>query len=360
LLGVPNGVVDLRDGSLRRALPDEKVTMRARVPYDPAATCPLWERTLHDIFTFESDDDLDSSFPLDGLSDERAKSLVEFLQRALGYSLTGDVREECFFICWGTGRNGKGTIINLIYWLLGDYADNLSMGTLEEHAFRSGGSPRPDIAKLPGKRMVTASENNKTATLDEEMIKRVTGRDPVTVRQLYKPEFTFDPVFKLWLMVNNKPEGIREDDVALWARIHLIPFLRSFDGCADTTLKDRLKLEAQGILSWAVRGAIDWQERGLAPPPIVRAATLKYRSETDQLAPFFESVCVTTSNVSSKSGDLLRSYQRWCGGLGQQPSFNHKTFLPALIARGFSIDQSKPKQFTWIKGIGLRDEGGRT
>lgn len=358
LLGVPNGVVDLRDGSIRRALPDEKITMRARVAYDPAATCPLWERTLQDIFTFVSSDGPSDRLPLAEASEDRARSLVDFLQRAIGYSLTGDVREECFFICWGTGRNGKGTIINLIYWLLGDYADNLAMGTLEEHTFQgAGGSPRPDIAKLPGKRMVTASENRKTATLDEEMIKKVTGRDPVTVRQLYKAEFTFDPIFKLWLMVNNKPEGIREEDVALWARIHLIPFLRSFDGCADTALKDRLKLEAAGILNWAVRGAIAWQQHGLQPPAVVKAATQQYRSESDQLAPFFEAHCVVAPNVSTKTGDLLRSYTRWCGDLALEPSFNHKTFLPALIARGFLVDQSKPKSFTWIKGLGLRFEG---
>jgi putative DNA primase/helicase len=359
LLGVPNGVVDLRDGSLRRAQAEEKITMRARVAYDPTATCPLWEQTLLDIFTFASSDGPNDGLPLTESPEDRARSLVEFLQRAIGYSLTGDVREECFFICWGTGRNGKGTLVNLIYWLLGDYADNLAMGTLEEHAFQgAGGSPRPDIAKLPGKRMVTASENRKTATLDEEMIKKVTGRDPVTVRQLYKSEFTFDPIFKLWLMVNNKPEGIREEDVALWARIHLIPFLRSFDGCADTTLKDRLKLEAAGILNWAVRGAIEWQRHGLQPPAVVKAATQQYRSESDQLAPFFEAQCVVAPNISSKTGELLRAYQHWCGESGQGASFNHKTFVPALIARGFSIDQSKPKQYTWIKGIGLRLERG--
>lgn len=230
------------------------------------------------------------------------------------------------------------------------------MGTLEEHTFQSGGSPRPDIAKLPGKRMVTASENRKTATLDEEMIKKVTGRDPVTVRQLYKPEFTFDPVFKLWLMVNNKPEGIREEDVALWARIHLIPFLRSFDGCADTTLKDRLKAEGAGILNWAVRGARAWQKNGLNTPEFVKAATQQYRAESDPLAPFFSSRCVITPKASSKTGDLLHAYERWCGDEHQEPAFNRKTFLPALIARGYAIDPSKPKSFTWIKGIGLLEE----
>ena len=331
LLGVPNGVVDLRTGVLRRARPEEQITMRCRVAYDPAATCSLWEDTLRTIFTFDSGGGL---LPFEQSPEDRACALVEFMQRAIGYTLTGDVREECFFICWGTGRNGKGTILNLIYWLLGDYASNLSMGTLEEHTFQgAGGAPRPDTAKLPGKRMVTASENRKTATLDEEMIKKVTGRDPVTVRQLYKPEFTFDPVFKLWLMVNNKPEGIREEDVAMWERIHLIPFLRSFENCADTTLKDQLKQEAAGILNWAVRGSLAWQRDGLRPPTIVKAATQQYREESDTLASFIECRCALTPTAASKTGDLLRAYGAWCQEGGQEPTLNHKTFTPALVKR---------------------------
>lgn len=358
LLGCRNGVINLRTGELRPALPEEHVTMRVAVAYDPDATCPLFERTIREIFTFDASADA----PEGGLSftespEDRAESLVSFIQRAIGYTLTGDVREECFFICWGTGRNGKATIINLMYWLLGAYADNLSMSTLEVHAFESGGgAPRPDIAKLPGKRMVTASENKKTAILNEELIKRVTGRDPLTVRPLYKPEFTFEPVFKLWMMVNNKPGGIHEDDVAMWARIHLIPFLRCFTGCEDKTLKDRLREEAPGILAWAVRGAMAWQREGLNPPDAVRAATQQYRAESDVLLQFVDECCMRSVNASTRTGDLLRAYQRWCGNRNERPVFNHKTLTPALVGRGFSIDAKRPKAFTWLVGIGLLEE----
>jgi putative DNA primase/helicase len=246
-------------------------------------------------------------------------------------------------------------VLNRFHRLLGDYAENLSMAALETHKY-DGRGPRPDIAKLPGKRFVTASENKKTATLDEEMVKRVTGRDPVTARHLYKPEFTFEPAFKLWLMVNNKPEGIREDDVAMWSRIKFIPFLQSFAGREDMTLKDRLNDEDAGILTWAVQGAMLWQAHGLQPPAIVTAATQEYRAETDQLAAFIASRCVTGPTRVAKAGDLLRNYQEWVADNGQEQSYNHRTLTPALVLRGFAIDTTKPKAYTWLRGIGLVTE----
>ena len=177
-LGVPNGVVDLRTGELRGGRPEDYITMQATYPYDPGAKCPLWEETVAQVFALEG---------------KRRPEFVSYVQRALGYSLTGDCREEVFFLTTGnldddtkSGANGKGTIINTVAHVLGDYAENLGFSSLEWQHNRGGaGSATPDLAKLLHKRFVTASETNKGATFNAARIKALTGRDPITARELY-------------------------------------------------------------------------------------------------------------------------------------------------------------------------------
>src|SRR5262249_1746642 len=169
---------------------------------EAAATCPLFEVTISQIFNSN-------------------KRLIDYVHRALGYSLSGDMREECFFVTWGNGRNGKGTLMNTVARILGDYADNLSFSALEQHE-RTGGAAWPEIAKLPGKRFVTASESSEVR-LNEARIKALTGRDPMTARGLYQAEFTFEPVAKFWLATNKKPR-VKDDSDGFWSRVKLIPF----------------------------------------------------------------------------------------------------------------------------------------
>jgi putative DNA primase/helicase len=208
--------------------PGDRITMSTRVAYSPTAKAPLWEQTIRQIFN--GDD-----------------QLIDYVQRAQGYSITGDCREECFFVSHGPGGNGKGTLMNTTSWAMGDYMDNFAISALERP---DHGTVRatPELAKLPGKRFVTASETSTTMRLNEDRIKMLTGRDPVTARQLYGPEFTFVPAAKYWLSTNHKPQ-IDDTSDGLWRRVRLIPFTQRFIGKnADLTLKDRLRAEGPGIL----------------------------------------------------------------------------------------------------------------
>jgi putative DNA primase/helicase len=268
-LGVPNGVVELRTGTLRDGRPEDRITMQTGTPFDRNALCPIWDQTVAEIF---GNDD----------------ALIAYFDRFVGYSLTGDCREEVLALTHGEGANGKSTLINTLGEILGDYTDDLPFSALELHV-RTGISN--DIAKIVGKRFVTSSESGETRRLNEARVKALTGRDPMTARFLHREFFTFRPVAKFWLATNHKPV-VRDTSVGFWRRIHLIPFTRSFTHNPDLTLKDKLRAEAPGILARAVRGCLAWQREGLNPPEVVLGATATYRTDSMPLARFLEARCV--------------------------------------------------------------------
>lgn len=330
LLGVPNGVIDLLTGSLRQATPDDRITMRAAVSYDASAKAPLWEKTVREVFN--GDDDL-----------------IAYVQRAFGYSLTGDCREECLFFCWGDGANGKGTLMNTFASVLRDYADDLPFSALELHE-RS--SIPNDVAKLVSKRFVTASESGDTTRLNEARIKALTGRDPLTARFMRAEFFTFQPEAKFWLATNKKPI-VRDDSPGFWRRIHLIPFTQSFTDRENRTLKDSLRSEAPGILAWAVRGCLAWQREGLRPPDVVRNATAEYRKESDPLMPFFDACCVIQEGARVQASALYAAYLRWVETYRVRSRLSLVTF-PREIKKRFDVDPADTR-LVWYQGIGLRD-----
>lgn len=331
LLATPNGIVDLETGVLRPGVAADRITMSVRVPYDPSAECPLFVRTVKEVFNGDQD-------------------LIAYFQRALGYSISGDCREECLFLCWGAGRNGKGTLLNTVGYLLGDYADNLSFSALELHERSSVGN---EIAKLVAKRYVTASESGEASRLNEARIKALTGRDPITARFLYREEFTFQPDAKFWLSTNKKPI-VRDDSDAFWRRLHLIPFTQSFAGREDQTLKDRLRAEASGILTWLVRGCLAWQRDGLQPPDVVRNATQAYRDESDPLTEFFDACCVMRSDARAKAGKLFDRYKEWALRAGDRKPLGSRTFGEKAALR-FGKPEEK-SDGRWYAGVGIRDE----
>jgi putative DNA primase/helicase len=327
LLGAPNGVIDLRTGTLRPGHPDDRITMRVRPTFDPKATCPLYDQTVAEIF-------------------ENQKDLIAYFDCYVGYSLTGDCREESLAICWGGGANGKGTLMNTIAWLLGDYADDLPFSAFELQS-RSG-IPN-DIAKIVGKRFVTASETAETVRLNEARVKALTGRDPITARFLHREFFTFQPVAKFWLATNHKPE-VRDDSEGFWRRLHLIPFAASFIGREDKTLKDRLRSELPGVLARAVRGCLTWQRDGLNPPAIVREATKTYRTDSMPLARFLDECCMVQEDARATFGDLFKAYVKWAG---HEPGrMGRHEFGDALRAR-FKSEVIK-ERVTFL-GVGILD-----
>lgn len=326
LLGAQNGVIDLRTGTLREGLPDDRITMRVRVSFDPSARCPLWDDTVAKIF-------------------QGNEQLIAYFDRFVGYSLTGDCREECLAMCWGGGANGKGTLMNTLAWLLGDYADDLPFSAFELH---SRGSIPNDVAKIVGKRFVTASETAETRRLNEARVKALTGRDPITARFLHQEFFTFQPVAKFWLATNHKPI-VHDDSDGFWRRLHLIPFAASFVERPDRTLKDKLREEGTGILARAVRGCMAWQREGLDPPDIVRNATRTYRDASLPLARFLDQCCIEQEGARATFGDLFSEYMRWCGKA--QDRLGRHEFNNALRAK-FAVDPRNTRNVTFV-GVGI-------
>ena len=297
LLGTPNAVVDLTTGESRYGKPQDRITMCTGTEFDAEAECPRWLQFLDEVF---GDTDL-----------------IDWLQRALGYSLTGDTSEQCVFLGYGVGANGKGVFSNTLHYVLDDYAFSSPFATFE--LYQRAGIPN-DLAALENKRFVSASETNDGTRLNEGRIKALSGCDPITARYLHQEYFTFWPHLKLWLFVNHKPKVV-DDSFGFWRRVRLIPFTKQFaGGNEDKNLSATLRAEAPGILVWLVRGCLEWQRRGLEPiPACVRAATEEYKQESDPLAEFIAARCVEHENATVKAADLYGEYKTWADEQGMGP-----------------------------------------
>ena len=312
LLNLENGVLNLRTLELLPHDPSLMLTKLAPVVYDPTADCPRWKAFLQRIF--------------DG--NER---LIRFVQRAVGYSLTGSTREQCLFFLYGTGANGKSTFLEVIRALLGDYAATAEFSTFV--ADRKG-SVRNDIARLHNARLVTAIEVGEGKRFAEELIKVLTGGDTVAARFLYREFFEFKPRFKVWLAANYKPE-IRGTDWAIWRRIRLIPFTVTIPPEEQIPdLAEQLKGELSGILNWALEGLKDWLANGLQPPPEVTEATEAYRAEMDIVGLFVQDACVLDPKAVTPSKELYEAFKEWANENGYEP-FGQTAFGRRLAAKGF-------------------------
>lgn len=332
LLGVANGVLDLRTGALRPGRQADRITHASPVTYDHTAPAPRWERFLVEVFQGDV-------------------ALIDWLWRFVGYTITGDTREQVLAIAHGGGSNGKSTFLRALAYALGSYAYNLPFSALEQNA-RSG-VPN-DLAALVGRRFVTASETNEGTRLNEGRLKALTGGDPITARLLFHEHFTFLPVAKFWLATNHKPR-VADDSYGFWRRVRLIPFLASFKGRAvDQRLDDTLRAEAAGILAWAVRGCLAWQERGLSDTPAaVASATDDYRTESDPLGDFLADHCVIEEAATVAAAELYRAYKGWAEEQGLR---ERETLSSTLFGRRVSehFPKAKRKAGWTYRGIRLR------
>lgn len=293
LLGVANGVVNLRTGALRQGEPGDRITFHSAIAFDPDAGCPRWDQFLDEIFDGD-------------------RALVGFIARAVGYSLTGDTREQCLFTCHGSGSNGKSTFLKVLRDLAGDYGANTPFSTFELH---SRSAIPNDLAALAGRRLVTASETAEGTRLNEARLKALTGGDEITARFLHGEFFSFVPVAKFWLAVNHKPR-VSDDSHGFWRRVRLIPFLRRFTEDGDQNLATKLEAELPGILAWAVRGALAWQAEGLRPPAAVTLATATYRDESDPLADFLATCTIEGPTYEVAAAVAFRAYGTWADDQG--------------------------------------------
>jgi putative DNA primase/helicase len=330
LLTIGNGTINLRTGELRHADPDDLITRATYIRYDASAACPRWLQFLGEIFPGDS-------------------GLIEFIQRAVGYSLTGDAREQCMFILHGNGANGKSTFLETVRRLLGPHATTTPFATFMTQ--RNMGAPRNDLAALVGARLVIASEAGQEASFDEAVIKQVTGQDKIACRFLYGEFFEYTPQFKIWLATNYKPT-IRGNDDAIWRRIRLIPFNQQFKGGKrDSTLTEKLKTELAGILAWAVQGCLDWQRNGLGRPQTVLAATIEYREESDLVGRFLSERCVAGKEYSVSGKSLYSAYVQFCQQQGEKYLANN-LFAAQIAKRHF--EKKRTSRGLVYLGLGLQ------
>ena len=247
--------------------------------------------------------------------------LIAFIQRAVGYSLTGSIDEQCMFILIGGGANGKSTFLRVLQQLLGDYAGTIPMQGLMEQKY---GSQTNDLAHLFGKRLAVASEGENGQRLAESKIKAMTGGDRISCRPLYGNLFEYVPEFKLWLGTNELPT-ISGNNEAIWRRIMVVDFpITIAPEQQDKRLADRLFSELPGILEWAMQGCIEWREIGLAPPASVLESTQAYREDNDSIGQWIETACSLEPKLRTSTKDLYDSYREWCDISSIEPLHNTK------------------------------------
>lgn len=348
---VLNGTLDLRDPDRRTSIadllpsrllphdPSDRLRQQAPIAFDPFATAPRFDAFLARIF-------------------RGRPALVTWLQRFVGYCLTGLTTEQQFYVWWGTGSNGKSTLINILHALLGTYARSAAYETfLKARAPRGGEAPRPDLVRLAGARFVAALENH--GRLDEGLLKQLTGGDAIDARALYASAITFRPQCKLVLCANERPT-VGGRDHAIWRRVCLVPFIEritteeiaaSRRATGADFIDTIVPTELPGILRWAVEGCLMWQRAGLALPEDVAAATAEYAQSQDTLAPFFEDECVEGADRVVEAGVLYMNYRDWAIASGQGVLSN-RHFGEQLRARGY--EPTKHRQVRAWRGLELR------
>jgi len=341
LLGVGNGVVDLRTGKLIESNSDDLICWHTPVRFDPKTMRGLkksrWYKFLYEIFSND-------------------KELVDFIWRSVGYSITGVTDEQVMFLLYGEGANGKGTFVRALRNAFGQYGHNTPMSTFD----RTSKNQIPaDVADLNGKRFVTASEITEGAEFNEERVKSLTGQDELTARHLYGQFFSFVPKCKLWLSVNHRPE-VRDDTLAFWRRMRLIPFETSFlmGKGRNNDLDIELEKESELILAWAIQGAIEWQKRSLEPPKSVLAATAQYKSESNVMEEFITERCFRNTELWVNGNELYHDYMRWMES--ERRPFTEKlkrhTFGRRLVRLLGTNKRRKSNGHYLYDGIGLKRE----
>jgi len=336
-----NVTIDLRSGKLAPHTPEHLITKLAPVEFDPDAKSDLWEKFLSE-------------------ATGSRQELVGFLQRAAGYSLTGDVSEEVLFFINGPTATAKSTFLEAMKAALGDYASTADFETFLKR--KQVGQPRNDIARLAGARMVLSIEVDEGKHLAEGLVKMLTGGDTVSARFLYKEAFEFLPSFKLWLAANHAPKVTDQD--AIWRRILRIPFdITVPKEKRDPQVKANLKTsstERTAILAWAVRGCLAWQKDGLGVPPIVQQATQEYRQEMDFVQQFIQECCATDSGLQTGTTALFAAFSQWCLETGDGVSLSKAEFDQRLMSKGFVRGRSGKKGDRVWKGIKLMGESDAT
>lgn len=341
LFNCSNGTIDLRTGQLRPHQRGDLITKRSPAAYLglSAAGCPGWVAFLDRVFAGDGE-------------------LIAFVQRSVGYALTGLTDEQCMFFLYGDGSNGKSTLLGTLLHVFGGYAQKAPAELITRPDRASHGAASPDMARLRGVRLAITSEIEQNARLNESRIKDLTGGDRVVARPLYRGMVEFESTHTIFGYGNHKP-SISGTDLGIWRRIRLIPFGVTFEGNARVPgLAARLVEERDGILSWAVEGCLAWQRDGLEPPAAVTRATSDYRKESDVVGRFLDDRCERAAGLTVAKGDLYRACQAWCREAGEVEMSDISLGI-RLRQLGFKEHRTSTTRF-W-RDLGLREgvEHGR-
>jgi putative DNA primase/helicase len=316
-LNVNNGVIDLRTGELLDHSPEFYLTKGIGVNFNPEATCPKWLEFLDLIFPEEEE-------------------LHRFIQKAVGYSLTGSTDEQCLFFLFGEGENGKSSFVETLGKLLGEYTQKTDIETLL--GSRRGGVT-PHLDKFFKTRFVFTSETEEGEKFNERLIKDLTGGDTIVVNPKYKEVYTFNPTHKLWIFGNHKLE-VKDMSYAFWRRMRLIPFEIKIPKDKQRKMSEVLadfESEFEGVLNWAIKGCILWQKEGLTPPEKVRMATDEYKVEQDLFSQFLEEECELSPDYRIKKDDLLAAYNEYLWRNGEKNKVSKKYLANRLAEKGIKI-----------------------
>jgi putative DNA primase/helicase len=335
LIGVQNGVIELKTGQFRPASQEDLITKQANVAFDLEAKCPEWRKLLDTVTGSDAD-------------------LQSYIQRVVGYALTGLVCEEVLFVLHGTGRNGKSTFRETVHAVLGDYALAADASLLTER--KQAGGATEEIARLKGRRFVAVNETAENDQLNEARVKFITSQDMISARNLYGHLFDFYPSHKSFLTTNHKPI-VRGTDEGIWRRIHLLPFTVAI--AADKVERDfrerRLMPELPGILNWALDGLAAYLKQGLNPPTTVLASTQGYREDMDVVGQWITERCEMDPKASVATQLAYDDYFRWAsqevGWQLQKPRFRRQ-----LSDRGFTADKGAHGKRI-IQGMRLKPAG---
>lgn len=334
LLNVQNGVVNLKTGELMPHDRNLHLTKIANVEFIKDAECPNWLKFLDSIF----------------LGD---KELQEYMQRLVGYSLTGDISEQIMMFLVGGGSNGKSTFINTIKDLVGDYGKQAKSDTFIKKKETGANN---DIARLVGSRFVSAIESEEGERLSESFVKQITGGEPVLARFLRQEFFEFIPNFKVFFTTNHKPI-IGGLDEGIWRRVKLIPFnLNLPSHLRDKKLPEKLSLEMPGILNWAIEGCMKWQRSGLKEPRVVAEATGNYKQDMDILGPFLDECCYIEKNnddIRIEAKELYKVYADFCF-LSSDTCVKNRAFYRMLETKGFERKRGNYNKY-FFHGITLHE-----
>jgi len=345
-LAAGDRIVDLRTGLDRKGRPQDYINKAAPTEWKGLhAEAPTWEAFL--ASTLES------------------KELATYLQRVFGSAIVGVAQQQEFYVLWGEGRNGKGTLIETVKRILGDLAGPIASELIMGYgATTSASGANPEILDLQGRRIVWASETKEGQKLNLERVKRFTGADTLKARYNYSNDMIeFIPSHTLFLLTNHKPR-VGAGEYALWQRLRLIPFRFSFvdepkaphERPKDPELPARLLEEGPGILAWLVRGCLAWQKEGLTPPAEVLDATREYEQAEDVIQQFIDACCVIGKNRRQRAGPFVEAFAEWFkeeNGAQAKP-FGARTFREHMEKKGFKVDATGRHNF--YAGIALKTE----